>query len=177
MPLPFRPSSFAAAALCALLAAAPAAAQQEQAQGPSNEFQSWRLPGWTFTPGVTVGALFDNNVAIAPPPAPGLSPASDKLFTIQPFGQLEYFDARTVFSSGYNGTVRRYVELSDLDGVDHSGYLTLQRMLTRRVTFYAKDNYMRVATTDQLQLNGVPFRRTGARYNDGAAGIQARLTR
>jgi hypothetical protein len=175
MPCRFLHPSFALAALCALLAAVPAAAQQEPVQ--VSEFQSWRLPGWTFTPGVTVGALFDNNVAIAPAQLPGGSPASDKLLTAQPFGQLEYFDARTTFSSGYNGTVRRYVELTDLDGVDHRGYLMLRRMLTRRVTFYAKDNYMQVPTTDQLELNGVPFRRSGARYNDSAAGVEARLTR
>src|SRR5262245_4253407 len=166
-------SFIAAGALAACLAVAPAAAQEQQ----PTEFQSWRLPGWTFTPGVTIGALFDNNVAIAPAAVPGGKPDSDKLFTVQPLGQLEYYDPRTMFSSGYHGTVRRYVELSELDGIDHRGYFTLRRMLSRRVTLLAKDNFMRVATTDQLELNGVPFRRTGARYNDGLAGIEARLSR
>ena len=32
--------------------------------GPATEFQSWRIPGWTFTPGVTVGALYDTNVTL-----------------------------------------------------------------------------------------------------------------
>jgi len=162
-----------AGVLAGLVGVAPLDAQQEQV----TEFPSWRLPGWSFTPGVTIGALFDNNVAIAPAAAPGGKPDSDRLFTFQPTGQLEYYDARTMFSSGYHGTIRRYVELSALDGVDHHGYFSLQRMITRRVTFYAKDNYMRVPTTDQLELNGVPFRRTGAKYNDLTGGLEARLSR
>jgi len=160
------------AAAIAALAAAPAAAQEQP-----TEFQSWRLPGWTFTPGVTIGALFDNNVAITPPAVPGGKPASDKLFTLQPFGQLEYYDARTMFSSGYHGTMRRYVELSALDGIDQRGYFTLRRMMSRRVTLSAKNNFMSVPTTDQLELNGVPFRRSGALYNDAVVGLEARLSR
>jgi hypothetical protein len=165
-------SSIAAGVLFAALAAAPVAAQEQP-----TEFQTWRLPGWTFTPGVTVGALFDNNVAISPAAVPGGKPASDKLFTLQPFGQLEYYDARTMFSSGYHGTMRRYVELSSLDGIDQRGYFTLRRMVSRRVTLSAKNNFMRVPTTDQLELNGVPFRRSGALYNDAVVGLDARLSR
>ena len=167
-----RRSSLAAALLLAA-AVSPAHAQQEQV----TDFQSWQLPGWSFTPGVTIGTMFDSNVAVAQAALPGGTPASDKLFTVQPFGQLEYFDARTSFSSGYGGMVRRYVDLTALDGVDHHAYFDLRRMLTRRVTFYAKENYMRVPTTDLLPLNGVPYQRTGSRYNDLAAGVEARLTR
>ncbi|HEY2432316.1 MAG TPA: hypothetical protein VGI12_06545 [Vicinamibacterales bacterium] len=165
--------TFAAAALLALAAAAPAAAQQE----PLAELPSWRVPGWSFTPGVTIGGQFDSNVAIAQAELPGGSPASDTLATLQPSGQLEFYDSRTSFSTGYDGTFRHYFELTDLDGTDQRAYLDLRRMLNRRVTFVAKENYMRVPTTDLLPLNGVPFQRTGSRYNDAAAGIEARLTR
>jgi hypothetical protein len=166
-------SSFAVVTLASLLAAAPVAAQEP----PTTEFQSWRLPGWSFVPGVIIGALFDNNVAVAYPRAETGRTASDKLFEIEPFGQLEYFSGRTMFSSGYHGAVRRYVELNDLDGVDHRGYFSLRHMVNRRVTLYATDNFLRVPTTDELQLNGVPFRRTGSRYNAFAGGIEARLSR
>ena len=40
----------------------PAAAQEQ-----STEFPSWRVPGWSFTPGIVFGALYDTNVAIASP--------------------------------------------------------------------------------------------------------------
>jgi hypothetical protein len=166
-----RRSSLAAALL--LAAVSPARGQQEQV----TEFQSWRLPGWSFTPGVTIGTMFDSNVAVSQAALPGGNPASDNLFTVQPFGQLEFYDGRTSFSSGYGGMVRRYVDLTELNGVDHHAYLDLRRMLTRRVTFYTKENYMRVPTTDLLQLNGVPYQRTGSRYNDFSSGVEARLTR
>ena len=163
-----------AAALAALLLAAPAAAQQDQA---APEFQSWRVPGWTFIPGVTVGALFDSNVAVAFPPADTGKTASDKLLQVNPFGQLEYFSPRTDFSSGYQGTVRHYMELSDLNGLDQRAYMSLRHLITRRVTMFLTDSFLDVPTTDQLQLNGVPFRRTGSRYNAFAGGIESRLTR
>src|SRR3954464_8254270 len=99
----FRARPIVAAFGLAALLAAPLAAQEMPTSG---EFQSWRLPGWTFTPGVIVGGLFDSNVAVAFPPADTNKTASDKLFQVQPFGQLEYFSPRTMFSSGYQGSLR-----------------------------------------------------------------------
>jgi hypothetical protein len=153
---------------------APLAAQQ---QAQVSEFDSWRLPGWSFTPGVTIGALFDSNVAVAYPPSPGQAPASDKLLNVEPFGQLEFYGPRTMFSSGYHGTVRRYVVLNDLDGTDHSAFFSVRHMATRRVTIFTTENFLSVPTTDALQLNGVPFVRTGSRYNAFAGGLEARLSR
>jgi hypothetical protein len=162
--------ALAALALC-VSAAAPAAAQDQPA-----EFQSWRVPGWTFTPGIIVGALFDSNVAIAPTDGNGKT-ASDTLFQLEPSGQLAYYSARTTFSSGYQGSLRRYFDLGSLDGTDHRAFLSLRERVTRRVTIFANDNYSQVPTTDQLELNDVPFLRTGARYNLAAAGVDARVTR
>lgn len=162
-----------AAVVLAAVAVAPAAAQE-----PPAEFQPWQLPGWTFTPGIIIGALYDDNVSVSfPQSGPGGSTPSDKLFRYQPFGQLDYFSPRTRFSSGYQGAVRRYVDFGELNGVDQHGYLTLRHLITRRVTMFVNNNYSSVPTTDELQLNGLPFRRTGARYDAFAGGIEARLTR
>jgi hypothetical protein len=162
--------AFAALALCAAVAA-PAAAQD-----PPTEFQSWRVPGWSFTPGVIFGALYDTNVALASPDV-NKKTASDKLFQMEPFGQLEYFSPRTTFSSGYQGSLRRYFDLGSLDGTDHRAYMALRERASRRLTVFANDTYSQVPTTDQLQLNGLPFQRTGARYNALAGGIEARVTK
>ena len=63
LPRHHRPTVRALAALLVAAAvAAPAAAQDQP-----TEFQSWRIPGWTFTPGMTVGALYDSNVTLSPP--------------------------------------------------------------------------------------------------------------
>src|SRR5262245_35084724 len=162
------------AVFLAALLAAPAAAQEPTS---TSEFQSWRVPGWSVTPAVVIAGLFDSNVAIAFPPADTGRTASDRLVILQPFGQLEYFSPRTTFQSGYQGGLRRYLEFDDLDGIDHRGHFSLRHLVSRRVTVYATDDFLRVPTTDQLELNGLPFQRTGSRYNAFAGGLEARLTR
>ena len=158
-------------ACLALALAAPAAAQDRSAELPS-----FQIPGWTFTPGITVGALYDTNVAIASPDV-NKKTAGDTLIRIEPFGQLEFLSPRTTFSSGYTGSLRRYVDLGDLDGTDHRAYLSLRERVTRRVTVFVTDNYSQSPTTDRLELNDLPFERTGSRYNALAGGVEARLSK
>jgi hypothetical protein len=158
------------AAALVLCAARPATAQEPQ----PTEFETWGLPGWSFTPGVVLGALYDSNVALANV-QPDQKPASDELFQLQPFGQLEYHSARTSLSSGYQGFFRRYFDFDELNSFDSHAYVELRQRLTRRVTIIATDGYQQSPTTDLLQLNGVPFMRTGSRYNDAAVTTQARL--
>ena len=154
------------------LAGAPASAQQAQ----SSEFQSRNIPGWTFTPGVIVGAVHDTNVTLLAT-LPTQTAASDNLFELEPFGQLEFRSPRTTFSGGYNGSMQRYFEFSELDAVDHRAYMQLRTRVTRRVTLFLNDNFSQVPSTDQLELNGVPFVRSAARYNSASGGIEARLSR
>jgi hypothetical protein len=158
------------------LAFAAAVATPAPAQEQSTELPSWRLPGWTFTPGVIVGVLHDSNATLSSPDVDRTTP-SDRMLRMQPFGQLEFFSPRTTFGAGYQGSVRRYSDLSALDGTDHQAYFSLRERVTRRVTLFANDNYSQVPTTDQLDLGGLPYQRTGARYNSAAGGVEARLTR
>jgi hypothetical protein len=164
------PCLLAALVVCAAVAG-PAAAQE-----PVPEFQPTRIPGWTFTPGVILGALFDTNVAIASPDV-NKKTSSDQLYNVAPFGDLSYIGPRTSFSTGYRGTVQRYFDFDNLDGTDHRAYLALRERVTRRLTVFANDNYSQVPTTDRLELNGLPFQRTGARYNSLAGGVESRLSK
>jgi hypothetical protein len=166
-----RLSGPALVALVGVLAAVPAAAQQQ----PS-EIQSWSIPGWTFTPGISIGALFDSNVAIAGPDVNG-NTASDTMLQMEPFGQLEFRSPRTTFSSGYRGSLHRYFDLSALNGADHRAYVQWRERLTRRVLLFVNDDYQQVATTDLLQLNDLPFQRLGARHNTASGGVEARISK
>ena len=166
-----RLSGPALVALVGVLAAVPAAAQQQ----PS-EIQSWSIPGWTFTPGISIGALFDSNVAIAGPDVNG-NTASDTMLQMEPFGQLEFRSPRTTFSSGYRGSLHRYFDLSALNGADHRAYVQWRERLTRRVLLFVNDEYQQVATTDLLQLNDLPFQRLGARHNTASGGVEARISK
>src|SRR4051812_21651915 len=72
-----------------------AAGHTARAQDPSQEFQSWRTPGWSFTPGLTFATVYDSNIALANAPADTHKTRSDRLFQVEPFGHLEYYSPRT----------------------------------------------------------------------------------
>jgi hypothetical protein len=173
------------AAMLACAVAAPALAQQpaptEEIPDPpepvSEEWLSWRLPGWTFLPGVTLAGIYDSNVGLADAPAATGRTESDRMFLMQPFGRLEYRSPRTAFNAGYRGYVRRYTEVSQLNGYDQRVSASLRRRVTRMVTVFASNSFYDVPTTDEVVLNGVPFSRTGTRTNNFTGGFSARLSR
>lgn len=162
----------AAAAAFVLALAGSAAAQQQNA-----ELDSWRVPGWSFTPGISIGIERDTNVALA---APGdLGPAdADSVFGLEPFGSLEFFSRRTEFSGGYHGYARRYVDIEELNGFDHRLQAQLRHQASKRVLVLLRSDYADVPTTDEVLLNGgLPFMRTGSRSAYVNGGIEALLTK
>ena len=161
-----------ASAALVLALAMPAAAQQQS----ETEFDSWRIPGWSFTPGIAIGATRDSNVALAAPGDTGKA-AADSLFGMEPFGSLEFFSSRSEFSAWYRGYLRRYMEVEELNGFDQTAQVLFRHQATKRVTVFARNHYMNVPTTDEAFLNGVPFVRTGTRSNDAVAGLETRLTK
>lgn len=177
-----RRAAAAVAVFCAIAAparaqTAPTAEVPETTAFVQEEWLSWRLPGWTFMPGLTIGGVFDSNIALADAPALTGRTESDRLVLVQPFGRLEYHSARTVFTSGYRGYLRRYTEASQLNGFDQRFSASVRRRATKFVTLFATNNFHDVPTTDEVVLNGTPFSRTGARTNSFSGGLDARLSR
>ena len=162
--------------LAVVLAIAAATTPIVSAQERPMEFESWAVPGWTFTPAVSFGGLWDSNVAVAANPAEGQT-AHDRLFTFEPSGQLEFRNNRTELVTGYKGYLRRYVDVDQLNGFDQRMFLSLRRMATKRVTVFARNEYSDVPTTDDVLLNGIPYSRTGSRSNRFASGVETRLTK
>lgn len=160
------------AALVAALSAltAPAVSAQEQ----STEFPTYLSPGLTFTPGISMAGVWDSNVALA---APSGTAASDSLFIFEPFGQLELISPRTQLVAGYKGYVRRYTDIEALNGFDQRGFFSMRRLATRRLAIFASNEYDDVPTTDETELNGVPFTRTGSKSNRFAGGVESRLAK
>lgn len=171
MRMPVRRQIAGAAALMLGLAV-PAFAQQDM----SSETPS-RTPGWSVTPGFTFGTVYDSNVALASAPADTRTTQGDRMLLAEPFGRLEYFSPRTDFSSGYQGYLRRYEDVTQLNGFDQRGYVSLRRLATRRLTFFLNESYADVPTTDEVELNGVPFSRVGSQMNTIGGGIEARLSK
>jgi hypothetical protein len=154
-----------------LLAAAAAGAQD------TSEISTGRGPGWTFTPGLSFGGVYDSNVALAAVSPTRKQAQSDQLLLAEPFAQLDFLAKRTEFSVGYQGYVRRYMDLDQLNGFDQHGHASLRRLASKHVTLSFSDDYARVPTTDEIEVNGVPFSRTGARRNALAGRLNARLTK
>lgn len=153
-------------------ASTPGRAQQQE-----SEFTSWRIPGWSFTPSLTAGMTFDSNVALRDAPSEEMGTQGDSLFLFAPSGQLEYLSARTDFSAGYRGHMRRYFDLEELDGFDQRVNASFRYLATKRLTVLVRNSFMDVPTTDETELNGVPFTRTGSRTNRFATGSDLRLTK
>ena len=135
---------YRSAAVAVLLCLEPGVAAQER----SREFESRATRGLTFTPSVSVGGGWDSNVAVAADQALGRQTERDTLFTLEPQGLLEFRDNRTEFIGGYRGFVRRYLDVEDLNGFDQRIFVSLQRMASKRVTVFVRDEYADVATTD-----------------------------
>lgn len=168
------PAAVVAAAVGALLWTVPAAAQQSD---QTVEFQSYRIPGWTVTPSVAFGTIYDSNVALTTPLASVGETQGDSFFNVVPGGQLEFIGKRTDFSVHYRGFLRRYLDTDGLDGFDQRTSAGFKHAFTRRLSVFARNNFADSPTTDEVELNGVPFRRTGSRTNTFAAGTEYRLTK
>jgi hypothetical protein len=155
-----------------LLAWAGAAPAQQQ-----EEFRNRPIPGWSFTPSVAVGTLFDTNVALASQPVGDARNEGDTLFLMEPSAQLQFNGKYTNFGAGYHGYLRRYADLDALNGYDQRGLVSLRHRATRHVTVFASETYSKSPTTDELDLNGVPFSRTGSRQNSAQGGIDVQVGR
>src|SRR5678815_23433 len=131
-------------------------------------------PGWVFTPSISFGGTWDDNVLLV---NPGTNPPSDYGSPITPAAGLTYTGQFTRFSSGSPGSFVRYMTLSELNGLHQSLHANLEQRANGRVTFFGDETFIAAQTTDVLQLAGVPFYRIGSRSNAATGGIQAALTK
>jgi hypothetical protein len=143
---------------------------------PPTEVPAAPIPGWTFKPGVAIALTYDSNVALTTAPASASHTADDNVLTVDPIGSLRYLGPRTEFDANYRGTFRRYATLRELNGYDQLANALFQRRATKRLTLFAQDNFQATPTTDELDLNAVPFRRVGTQTDRFATGMIYRFT-
>ncbi len=147
-------------------------AQQPQ----TTELPASSMPGWTFVPGIIVGAIYDSNVVVTTSVTETGKPPSDTLFTVDPTGSLRYLGRRTSFGANYRGNIRRYTTLDGLDGYDQQAGMSFERRATKRLTVFGQNQFWTSPTTDQIDLVGVPFRRVGSRSDTFGTGFTYRLS-
>ena len=144
-----------------------------RAQGSAAPAQE-PMAGWVFTPSISFGGTWDDNVLLV---NPDTNPPSDYGSPIGPSVSLGYTGKRTRFSSGYNGSMMRYVTLDDLNTFQQSLRAVWEHRHSARLSFFAQESFASAPTTDVLQLAGVPFYRTGSRSNAASGGVQAALSK
>jgi hypothetical protein len=170
----YRLRSLAALVMTVLLCSAGVAAQQ-QTPAPAREFES-APPGWSFTPNIAIGWLYDSNVGLADPGI-NVDPQDDQLFLFVPSGELMYLGKYSRFVSGYRGTVLRYRTIDALDSYDQRAWGSLSRRFSPRVTLFGSGSFHRSPTTDDLLLNGVVFSRTGSQLTNLNGGLDFAVTK
>jgi hypothetical protein len=168
MPRILRSLAVSAAVLTAAVAVVRAQAMPELPSRP--------IPGWSFTPAVTIGVLHDSNATLRA--TVGRSEGlSDQLWTVQPAGAVKFLGKYTTFDASYRGELHHYASLDALDQYTQRGSVSVSHRATPHVSFSARNTYTRVPTTDELDIPGiVPFSRTGTQVDTLTAGTDVALS-
>jgi uncharacterized protein (PEP-CTERM system associated) len=156
---------FVAAALVAI--AAPAAAQ------PTPWSPERITAGWVFTPAIAFGGLWDSNPTTR---NEGTPKAPEIVGLINPRTEIDFNGRRAKFSAGYSGALERYQELAELTRYDQRARLEAKYQMTPRLLFQTRHQVTLTPTTDQLELEGLPFTRVGSRMLTSAGGFMFEIS-
>jgi len=124
--------------------------------------------GWVFTPTIAIGGLWDSNPTTRNednPRVPG------PVLLVNPRSEIDFNGRRAKFSAGYSGTLERYQELTELTRYEQRGRLDARYQMTPRLLFQTRTHLTVTPTTDQLELEGIPFVRVGSTMLTSAGGF------
>lgn len=166
--------TFFAASLFAVFAGAALQAQSTQTTQTTQTTETLRA-GWTFRPAFTMGGAFDDNVLlVGPGTAP--DPPSDYVTAVTPAGTLDYLGKYLQFTTGYQGSLVFYQDLSDLNSLDQNARADVRYRWTPRLTVFAGQTFASSPATDGIEFVGIPFRRIGNRRFATTGGAELRLS-
>jgi uncharacterized protein (PEP-CTERM system associated) len=124
--------------------------------------------GWVFTPSIALGVLWDTNPTTQ---NEGNPRTSELVGLVNPRSEIDFNGRRAKFSAGYSGTLERYRELDELTRYDQRGRLDARYQMTPRLVFHTRHQVTLTPTTDQLELEGLPFTRVGSRMVTSSGGF------
>jgi len=164
------PKLMVAAFVAMMTLSTPALVRAQSSSIPAQQ----TAPGWIFTPSLSSGGTWDDNVLLV---NPGTNPLSDYGTPITPGASIDYTGKLTRFSSGYSGSFVRYMTFDELNSLQQSFHASVDRRMSNRFTLTGQESFTQAPTTDVLQLSGVPFYRTGSRTNAATGGAQIALAK
>jgi hypothetical protein len=124
--------------------------------------------GWVFTPAIALGGLWDSNPTTQ---NEGTPKAPEIVGLVNPRTEIDFNGRRAKFSAGYSGALERYQELSELTRYDQRARLDARYQMTPRLLFQTRHQVTLTPTTDQLELEGLPFTRVGSRMVTSTGGF------
>ena len=149
-------------------AAAPAAAQAIETATAVPGF------GWTVTPSLLANTTWDDNALVR---GSGDVAPKDLVHVVNPRLDADYRGRRGEFTGNYDGAFRMYRTLSDLNSYDQDASVSGRRLLTKHLSIFARNQYTVAPTTEQLDLVGVPYIRTGSKNEYLSGGVDAALSK
>ena len=156
----------------ALLLGLPAAVSAQNGNEPVIEQV---IPGWVFTPSMSVGVSHDDNPLLA---SHGNPAPNDVVTLVRPGGELSFTQKHTRLAMNYRGTLVRYRDLTQFDNYGQRGTVEFRHQPTKRMHFFLHNSFMDSPTTEAVQVAGVPFYRTGTTHDEfeGGASVMATKT-
>ncbi len=101
---------------------------------------------------------------------------SDQVTLLTGTADGQYLGRHNLVSFGYSGWFSAYRQLTELNSFDQRLRVDTRHTLSPHVTLLLHDGFARVPTTDFLELNGVPFLRTGSLMDDARATLSVALS-
>lgn len=155
-------------AVVVLGVASTASAQSEMigTGAPTPDYQA----GWTLTPTVGVGEVYDNNITLF-----GINTAdnlnNDYITAFSPSADVHYEGQHTQFGAGYGGSYLNYRTYSPLDRWDQHANLEVRRQETARMKWFAHAGAISRPETDLIDFGGIPYRPTGSTEITESGGL------
>ncbi len=158
--------------ITALAIAAALVAGEVQAQ-PEPWQPERSTSGWTFTPSMSFGGMWDSNVTIRNQGSP---PVSEWVGLVSPRGEIDYNGRHSKFNAGYSGTLHAYRTFDELTRFDQRARMSARRQVTQRLMLDTRHAATRTPTTEDLEINGLPFVRVGSEVYSGRGGATYALS-
>jgi hypothetical protein len=130
--------------------------------------------GWTFTPSIVVGGLWDSNVTVRNQGDPFIQ---EYVGLISPRGEMNFNGRHTRFNVGYSGALEAYRRFQELNNYEQRGRLSLRQTLSPRLTFETRGSYAVTPTTDRLEIGTLPFLDIGSTVAEIGGTLQYRPAR
>lgn len=131
--------------------------------------------GWTFTPSIVFGALWDSNVTVRQEHDPHVQ---EWVGLLNPRGEIDFNGRQTHFNAGYSGALTAYRNLPELQRYEQHGRFEVRHQLRPRIALYSRASADAAPSTDRLEIapGVLPFVMIGSQSFNASGGFTGALS-